>query len=329
MVVLSLLSLIFTIALAYATIELPEKLGAYLSGFFPDIHPVVEPDKISEFMAAARPVGYACLGVIAILIVAGFVTRRKSLTLLGSAALFLPAFGYFFSSMFFLAGLGILRVPLIPFWDAQPNLMHLGDIAYLPYMAVVYPFWRVGIDVRMLSAWIAIGVGLFLFFLSVTTWFYGRVQQKNVFDFGIYRYCRHPQYLGFIVWSYGVMLIAGLEPVVRAGENPGAGLSWLLSSLAVVFIAVAEESSMMKNNPRAYLDYRAKAPFMLPIPGVVKKIAMAPMKFVFKKDRPETGWELLGAFLVYAGICILLSLPFVLLRWPADPGWSNWPGYLP
>ena len=168
-----------------------------------------------------------------------------------------------------------------------------------------------------------------MFSLSVTTWFYGKMQHRETVDFGIYKFCRHPQYLGFIIWSYGVMLIAGLEPVVRAGENPGASLSWLLTSLVIVFIAIAEETSMIKKDRGAYLAYKDSAPFILPLPRVVGRAMSAPFRLVFKKDRPETGKELIGAFAIYSGILIILSLPFVLLHWPADPGWSNWPGYRP
>ena len=54
-----------------------------------------------------------------------------------------------------------------------------------------------------------------------------------------------------------------------------------------------------------------------------------PMRLVLKKDRPETGKELVATFAVYAALLILLSLPFVLLDWPQGIGWSGWPGYMP
>jgi hypothetical protein len=109
------LAVVFTIALTFATLQLPVILGNWLSRYFPDIYPVIEPERVAEFMVVARPVGYACLAIIAVLIVTGFVTGKKRLSISGSFAFFLPTFGYFFASMFFLAGLGILRVPFVPF----------------------------------------------------------------------------------------------------------------------------------------------------------------------------------------------------------------------
>jgi protein-S-isoprenylcysteine O-methyltransferase Ste14 len=326
---ISVLAVVFTAALTFATLQLPLILGRWLSNYFPDIHPIMEPERVAQFMVVARPVGYACLGIIAVLIVAGLVTGKRKLSIFGSFAFFLPTFGYFFASMFFLAGLGILRVPFIPFWDPGTNLMAFGDISYLPYVALVYPFWLGGIDIREVLAWIAIGLGLFIFVLGTITWFYGRVQKRKTVDFWIYRYSRHPQYLGFIIWSYGVMLFAAQQPVPMGGTNPGASLPWLLTSLIVICIALAEENRMRKEDSERYLQYTAGAPFMFRIPRFVSTVVTAPMRLVLKKDRPETGKELLATFAVYATILILLSLPFVLLDWPQGIGWSGWPGYMP
>jgi len=317
---ISLLAVVFTIALTFATLQLPVIIGNWLSNYFPDIHPVIEPEQVAEFMTVARPIGYGCLAVIAILIVLGFVTGKKKLSIFGSFAFFLPTFGYFFASMFFLAGLGILRVPFIPFWDPSVNLMNFGDISYLPYMALVYPFWLGGVDIRKVLAWIAIGAGLFIFVLGTITWFYGKTQRRKTVDFWIYKYSRHPQYLGFIIWSYGVMLFAAQQPVPMGGSNPGASLPWLLTSLVIIWIALAEENKMRKEDSERYLQYTASAPFMFPIPRFVSNVIT---------NRPETGEELLATFAVYAALLILLSLPFVLMDWPPGIGWSNWPGYMP
>ena len=267
LVLLTFLSVVFTGALTFATLELPTLIGNWLANYFPEINPVGDPERMVEFMAYARPIGYACLGIIIILIIVGFITGKRGLSILGSFALFLPTFGYFFASMFFLAGLGILRVPFIPFWDSTINLVNLGDIAYLPYMALVYPFWLVDIDVRMAIAWVAVGIGLFIFVLGTITWFYGKAQKRETIDFWIYRYSRHPQYLGFIIWSYGVMLIAALAPVVWGGEDTGASLPWLLVSLIIIFITLAEEISMNKRDSEGYARYKVSAPLMFPVPN--------------------------------------------------------------
>ena len=317
---ISALAVVFTVALTFATLQLPVILGNWLSRYFPDIHPVIEPERVAEFMVVARPVGYACLAIIAVLIVTGFATGKKRLSILGSFAFFLPTFGYFFASMFFLAGLGILRVPFIPFWDSSVNLMNFGDISYLPYMALVYPFWLGRIDIREVLAWVAIGTGLFIFVLGTIAGFYGKAQKRKTVDFWIYRYSRHPQYLGFIIWSYGVMLFAAQQPVPMGGSNPGASLPWLLTSLIIIWIALAEENRMRKEDSERYSQYIASAPFMFRVPKFVSAAIMFPMRLLLKKNRPDTGKELVTTFTVYATSLILLSSPFVLLDFPPGIG---------
>ena len=115
---------------------------------------------------------------------------------------------------------------------------------------------------------------------------------------------------------------------MRGGANPGASLSWLLTSLVIICIALAEENRMRKEDSERYSQYAASAPFMFRVPKHLAAAITFPMGVVLKKDRSETGKELLATFAVYATILILLSLPFVLLDFPHSTGWSDWPGYM-
>ena len=54
---MSVLSVVFTIALTFATLELLAMLGNWLSNCFPDIHPVIKPERVVGFMVVARLVG--------------------------------------------------------------------------------------------------------------------------------------------------------------------------------------------------------------------------------------------------------------------------------
>ncbi|HEY4711848.1 MAG TPA: hypothetical protein VIH69_04115, partial [Dehalococcoidia bacterium] len=94
-------------------------------------------------------------------------------------------------------------------------------------------------------------------------------------------------------------------------------------------IALAEENRMRKEDSERYLQYTASAPFMFRIPKFISTVITFPMRILLKKDRPETGKELVATFAVYATLLILLSSPFVLLDWPAGIGWADWPGFMP
>jgi len=322
---LTLLAFVFTVALTFATIEIPKMLVSLFirAGWIPDVNPGMHPEIVEEFMKIARPIGFACLAAVIVLVIAGFVTKRMKLSSLGALIFFLPTFGYFAGSMFFLAGLGILRIAWIPFWEF--NLVNLGDIAYLPYMIPTYLFHLVGLDIRMLLAFTVTGLGFFIFLLGTIAWFYGKVEKKETVTFWIYKYSRHPQYLGYIIWSYGVMLQASLAGYSWGGSNPGASLPWLISSLVIVCITLAEEISMSKRDRDTYLKYKESVPFMFPVPKFVTSLVTAPIRILFGKNQPENRKQIIATFAVYCLIFVLLSLPFVLLNWPPGHEWWKWP----
>ncbi|MDH5704233.1 MAG: DUF1295 domain-containing protein [Aigarchaeota archaeon] len=355
---LAVLAIVFTVALTFATLEAPTVLNRFFADYLgiPDFNPGFQSELIEEFMNShyIRPIGYVCLAVLIILIVVGFATKRTGMSALGSLGLFLPTFGYFASYMFFLSGAGMLRVVWLPIWGPSTDLLKLGDIVYLPYMIVVYPlslvFSLVGIDVdsaladllrkhrmdqyywdqlhpdvRIPLAYVLIGLGLLIFFLGTISWFYAKLEKRKTVDFWLYRHSRHPQYLGWLVWSYGLMLLASYTPVPRGGVNPGASFPWLVSSLLVICVALTEEINMTERYGEDYTKYRDSTPFMFPLPNFVSSIVTLPIRILLKKDRPENGKEIIVTFLVYAAILVLLSLPFVILNWPPFLGWTEFP----
>ncbi|MFX0068214.1 MAG: methyltransferase family protein [Promethearchaeota archaeon] len=317
-----LLALVVTVALTFATIEIPRILSILLAEWGgPDVNPGMP--AAEEFMKIARPIGYACLAIVIVLIIMGFIVKRKNLSTLGVIFFFLPTFGYFAASMFFLAGLGILRIPWTSLWEI--NLVKLGDIVFLPYMILTYLFALVGLDIRGFLVLSVTGLGFFIFLLGTIAWFYGKVEKRETVRFWIYKYSRHPQYLGYIVWSYGVMLQASLAPFPFGGSNPGASLPWLISTLIVVCIALAEENAMSKKDRDTYLKYKEGTPFMFPIPKFVTSLVTAPIRIMFGKNWPENKKEMVGTFTVYCLIFVLLSLPFAVLNWPPGQWWGFWP----
>ncbi len=318
----------FTVALTFATLEAPRVLNRVIRENLdvPDLHPVIEPELIDEFMSRnhVRAIGYTCLAVVVCLMVVGLVTERRGLASLGAIAFFLPTFGYFAAYMFFLAGPGVMRAVRLPFWGP---LLKLGDISLVPYAILVYPAALLGIDIRRALAYLSIALGLLIFLLGTLAWFYAKLKRKETVDFWLYRFSRHPQYLGWIIWSYGLMLLAIQAPIPLGGENPGASLPWLISSLIIASVALGEEIKMSTERGEEYEAYRNRAPFVLPLPGLISRVVSAPMRAVLRKRYPESGRDLIITFVVYLAIFVLLSLPFVLLNWPPHLGWSDWPPY--
>jgi len=306
--VLALLAVVFTLALLVTTYALPETLDRILRGYFPDIY--WDPERIEVVMNDLRPTSYICLVVVIALILLGFITKRRSFAFLGSFAFFLPVFGSFAGYMFFLAGVGILRVLWLPLLDLSPTLLKLGDIVYLPLWIATYPLILLDVQpMRQVSTILGNNVifaGLLVFCLGALTWFYGRFEKREVVDFWIYKYSRHPQYLGFILWSYGFMLIMAFETSRRGPPVPS--FPWLVSMLIVICVALTEEIKMIKQADEQYLEYRRNTPFMLPLPPVLSGLFTAPNRILLKKDFPESGREVLYTFIIYCTILILLSI---------------------
>jgi protein-S-isoprenylcysteine O-methyltransferase Ste14 len=323
------LAIVYVVGTTFFTVELERLVESIIT---PHIEASQEVDTLSreiysgidQFMALKkiRVIGYTCVVLIILLAVLGFITDKKELATLGSISFILPIFAYFMLHMSFLAALGILTALWTPFWG---DLVRLGDIVYLPYMILVYPFSLFGIDIRRSLAGVFVSLGLLIFILGVFAWFYSRYKKKNTANFWIYRFTRHPQYLGWIIWSYGLLLQVALRKDTAMGiSNPGASLPWVISTLIIICVALSEEIHMVRQYDQEYETYSRQSSFMLPLPSFISKVISVPLKLVIRRDKPATRYDLIYTFIIYLGLTMLLSLPFVLLDWPAA-GWMNWP----
>jgi protein-S-isoprenylcysteine O-methyltransferase Ste14 len=280
---------------------------------------------IDRFMASkhVRAVGFTCFALVVLLALVGLIVEKRELAFLGSVGFILPIYAYFVLHMSFLAGLQILTALWMPFWG---DTVRLGDVAYIPYMILVYPCSLVGVDVRRFLAGLFVTLGLLVFVLGVLAWFCARFQREGTADIWIYRVTRHPQYLGWIVWSYGLMLRVALRRDTALGQaNPGASLPWVVSTLIIICIALSEEILMRRQRGEEYARYSSRAPFMLPLPGFLERVISAPYRLIRGKERPDTRCDLIWTFAIYLSVICLLSLPFVVLDWPTGGGWVNWP----
>lgn len=328
---LIVVTILFTAGLVYATIGLPNLINSWLiqTFDFPGVDSSIESGVTEAFIQSnhIRLIGFGCFAGVVALIGIGLVAEKRHLASLGAFAFFLPTFGHFALNMFFLAGLGILRVVWMPILDVSYSWLNLGDIAYLPYMVLVYFPALIGIDIRAYVIYFFMISGMFLFILGVFTWLYTYAQGRRIVDWGLYRFSRHPQYLGWIVWSYGLMLYISRMRGPRIMYSLGGSLPWLLSTMVIVCVAMLEEMKM--NQADAYEGYRAKTPFLLPLPAFVSRVISWSFRLVLRKERPEHGWEVLVILLLYTGILVLLSVPFVVFHWPPDTGWFRFPFNVP
>jgi protein-S-isoprenylcysteine O-methyltransferase Ste14 len=316
-VLLFALAMVFTGGLTFASIELPYIIDRYLidtvttPGF--DSHA----NETSEFMAELfisrfhlRLIGYACFALTLALIAAGFLLRKSGLAAIGAVAFMLPVFAQFAGVMFFLAGLGILNLPWLPILDISFDMQKLGLIIRAPFDLAVWASRQVGVNAYWPLVYACIGGGLLIFLLGTFAWLRAKAGSENVARSWVYRISRHPQYLGWTLWTYGMFLLLMQGRYPKRTWGIDASLSWLLATMVIIGVAMIEELNMRQRFGEAYDAYRRKTPFLFPLPGFVSRLFSLPTRLLFKKEHPQKRHEVVVVLLLYAALSIGASAFF-------------------
>ncbi len=174
----------------------------------------------------------------------GFKVGQKTLTAAAIAAFLVSIFEFLFMISPFIAYfyalfsplLNILQSTWILAWLTDFYLSHISDV--LSSTPIVYP----------LSRFFFFG-GLALFLTHVAYLYWMKYMRKQLATGLLYRWIRHPQYLGF--------MIAGLGGAMRWPRFVNL-LLWALMCLAYFHLALFEESSVLGRHGQEYERYLAK-----------------------------------------------------------------------
>ena len=309
---LFVLALVFSAGLMYAFIALPQWLdGVFqrtVSGIGHD--PGYMPERPDYFIQAYRLklVGSISLIVIGLFIVVGLVTRKTGFAWVGAIALFLPVFGTFAFSMFYLAGLGIFNTLLLPFMDWDMAVLSLGDVVLVPYKILLWFFGLFDWHAHDFILYACMGTGAFLFVFSVFTWLQTYYSRQKVAKSWLYRYSRHPQYLGWMIWSYGLMLFGPTLNNMKKSWGWNGSLAWLLSTMVIIGICMLEELRMRDKAGEEYDYYRDKTPFLFPMPRILKRLVKLPGKLIVHDKYPTKSRQIGLIVLLYTIVLMGFSL---------------------
>jgi len=131
-----------------------------------------------------------------------------------------------------------------------------------PLFAVPQTRWLLR---RVLPSSATLPVFGFLLFLSGIAIFVVALIQlirgKKLVTSGLYSVIRHPQYLGIILATLGLMVDRGLDSGVRLISL----IAWTMLIVAYVWLAYREESSLQEKYGTEFLAYKKKVPFILPL----------------------------------------------------------------
>lgn len=330
-VALAAVSAVFAIGLTFAAVELPRQVNVLLQENFEFPHGDSGPqgERAEPFVEAynLRWIGYASLFIIVGLTAVGLASERSRWIAGGAVALFLPVFGHFCKAMFFLSGLGVLRVLWLPLFDLDFSFLRLGEVAFVPFAALTWLADLIEPSLHWYLPSIIMVVGVFLFALGTMTWLQARVQKRGTADFWIYRFSRHPQYLGWIVWSYGLLLFTEIfaEVNFKISYVVRNSLPWLISTMLVFGVALTEEIQMRRQRGAEYTFYQSRVPLLFPVPRFIARLVSWPMRLVLRKELPESGREVAVVVLLYAVILVLISVPCMMNDWPPLYRWHGEP----
>ena len=224
------------------------------------------------------------------------------------------------------AGIGVLRTVWMPLLDLAPETLNLGAVLYLPvfiYMLIVSSIGYLletlepilGQEIMALIyntlgyilVFFIVIIGMTIFTFGVMTWLYGKFQGKEVIDFWIYKYSRHPQYLGIIIWNYGLLILSPISILGIGTHPPPPTFPWLVLALVIVGMAMNEENKMVRKYSEDYLNWREQTAFMIPVPKRIRSIIKYPMLKTIKKEWPENNKDMIIILLIYGGIVVLMK----------------------
>lgn len=318
---MTVVAAVFSLGLTFASVELPRLLDNAIQHHME--HPSVDSHGSPEQRFRTelfikhyhlRTIGYACFATVILLIILGFATRRHGLASLGAVAIFLPVFGQFALTMFYLAGLGLLNLTWLPMLDISLDIMRLGDVVNLPVYVLNALGRMLGTNLQTPFSLILMGTGLLLFMLGVLAWMQARFKGKSVADFWLYRFSRHPQYLGWIIWSYGFMICPLNRPNMKRAWGIDGSLAWLLATMIIIAVCLLEEIRMKRDHGTEYTIFQHKTPFLFPMPRWLRRLFSWPGRKLFGPTFPKCKRDVLTVVGLYTLVLVLLSYPAQQLR---------------
>ena len=88
---------------------------------------------------------------------------------------------------------------------------------------------------------------------------------------------------------YGLMIYVSRLPGPRIMWSVESSLPWLIATVAIVCVALLEETKLRREIGSEYEEYESRTPFLFPLPRFTLRIVSAPIRLVLGKDRPESG----------------------------------------
>ncbi|MFX0003788.1 MAG: methyltransferase family protein [Candidatus Hermodarchaeota archaeon] len=163
---------------------------------------------------------------------------------------------------------------LIPFFQYVPCTGVWFGIMSVPFIAYLSLFFQnpgiLSFDLNFLIRTHEIYIVLFGFILFIYSLIYQMTHRKQLLRSGPYKYIRHPQYLAFIIMTFGMTLIAfQTSPIFNFNLGYLNGYTillyiWVGEVFAYVVLAKIEEIALKAKYGESFLEYVNDVAFMIP-----------------------------------------------------------------
>lgn len=163
---------------------------------------------------------------------------------------------------------------LIPIFQYVPCLSVWKGIMSVPLITYLTFFFQnpkiLSIDFYFLFQTPGIYFIIFGFWLFVYSLIFQLTHRKQLIRTGPYKYMRHPQYLAFILMTFGMTLIVfQTDPVVEYNPFHLSGyiiifLIWVIEASIYIILGKIEDIALKAKYGDKFLEYRNSVAFIIP-----------------------------------------------------------------
>ena len=180
---------------------------------------------------------------------------------LGTLLAYIPAIAGIFYSMTAMPALAYISWNIFRFW---PGIGFMASWIFHDDYTTTFPVIPL-LWIELVT--FVFGSGLFLFGLIHLV--KAKKEKTDIVQTGPYKYIRHPQNLGIIIFSLPFCLYVPF--LGDAGLKVGDIFSWMLFCLLIIIYSDIEELHMVRRYPEEYKLYRENTGFLIPKIVTTKK----------------------------------------------------------